>query len=308
MSIHLVTGHAGRNHVDAGSVGLFNCAIFSENEYSVKLDNYGGIYANTISNNKVRISEGNLIMQGRHVSIVDHEDVDIENGASGYYRHDLIVARYELNEADSTESCVLSVLKGTPSTSYSGAKVPEHTSGQIFGGDTVNEMPLFDVFISGLTISRVTPVFKEITSIKEQIEDLDNRKLEANKDINAENHRIFNVSTPSMNKDAANKVYVDDSVKKVSDNVGTISEKLSGVSKIQCGTASIDFSTSSKGSSVSVTFPTAFATVPSVVVQQVFDNANIVVQQADISTTGFTAYLQQMTSSGTRSFSWIAIA
>ena len=78
---------------------------------------------------------------------------------------------------------------------------------------------------------------------------------------------------------------------------------------IQSGTATIEYRTADRNmSSVSVTFTKSFIYKPSVVVQQVFDNKNIVVLDKDITTTGFTAWLDSgFDTSGTRKFSWIAI-
>lgn len=78
---------------------------------------------------------------------------------------------------------------------------------------------------------------------------------------------------------------------------------------IQSGTATIEYRTADRNtSSVSVTFTKSFTHKPSVVVQQVFDNNNIVVLDENITTTGFTAQLNSgFDTSGTRKFSWIAI-
>ena len=48
------------------------------------------------SNNKIRISEGEAIMQGRHwrVKPSTYEEVTIENGMQNMNRKDAIVARY----------------------------------------------------------------------------------------------------------------------------------------------------------------------------------------------------------------------
>ena len=78
---------------------------------------------------------------------------------------------------------------------------------------------------------------------------------------------------------------------------------------IQSGTATIEYRTADRNtSSVSVIFTQSFTHKPSVVVQQVFDNKNIVVLDENITTTGFTAQLDSgFDTSGTRKFSWIAI-
>lgn len=76
---------------------------------------------------------------------------------------------------------------------------------------------------------------------------------------------------------------------------------------VQSGTATIEYS-ATHTTTVDVKFPVKFATAPVVMVSQVFNETNIVVRQEDITTTGFTAKLVAVGSSGYRDFSWLAIA
>lgn len=93
---------------------------------------------------------------------------------------------------------------------------------------------------------------------------------------------------------------------------GTGATSKSGAQKnlgIQYGTASITTKTSGSNSTVTVTFPTAFSSVPKVIVSQVFNDKNIVILKDDISATGFTAALESGFSSVvTRKFDWLAIS
>lgn len=75
---------------------------------------------------------------------------------------------------------------------------------------------------------------------------------------------------------------------------------------IQTGTAKINYGTTS--GSVEVTFPKPYTTAPVVFVSQVFDDTNIILQSYKPTTTGFTAKVgAYFTSSGSRSFQWVAI-
>lgn len=75
---------------------------------------------------------------------------------------------------------------------------------------------------------------------------------------------------------------------------------------IVTGSATIKYGTTSN--TVSVDFGVTFASKPIVVVQQVFDDANIIVVSSNITTTGFKAGLgAYFTTSGSRAFNWIAI-
>lgn len=79
-----------------------------------------------------------------------------------------------------------------------------------------------------------------------------------------------------------------------------------GGKTIFVGSATIAFS--NKMNTVAITFPRAFSAVPNVVIQQVFDTANIILQGYKPTATGFTAQIGgYFSSSGTRQFQWIAI-
>ena len=79
-----------------------------------------------------------------------------------------------------------------------------------------------------------------------------------------------------------------------------------GGKTIFVGSATISFS--NKMNTVSVTFPREFSAVPNVVIQQVFDTANIILQGYKPTATGFTAQIGgYFSSSGTRQFQWVAI-
>lgn len=90
------------------------------------------------------------------------------------------------------------------------------------------------------------------------------------------------------------------------DKATTAIELQLGGKTIFVGSATIAFS--NKMNTVSVTFPREFSAVPNVVIQQVFDTANIILQGYKPTATGFTAQLGgYFSSSGTRQFQWIAI-
>ena len=81
------------------------------------------------------------------------------------------------------------------------------------------------------------------------------------------------------------------------------------INKSLHGTAEISFAPD-KTRTTTVTFASAFDTVPVVFVSQVFSKNNLVVHAGDITSTGFTVTLDcsDMTGEGTRTFSWFAFA
>lgn len=157
-NLHLVTGRAGTAHVTAADHGSLHAAIFGEGEYVL---NRGSQFAPTvISNNTIRIADGDIIMQGRHIRLDEgtYVDMTIENGAQGYYRNDLIVVRYTKDTQSGLEACCLAVIKGTASAE--SAEDPEYTAGDIINDHvSLAEMPLYRVPLDGLNVQTLVPLF-----------------------------------------------------------------------------------------------------------------------------------------------------
>lgn len=165
-NLHLVTGYAGRTHVTAADMAsLFEALIRSGQFVMAAGANFA---ATVVSNNQIRISDGELLMQGRHVKLDPgaYVDLTIDNGAQGYLRNDLIVARYTKNAENGVESCDLVVLKGTAATS--GPADPEYSTGSInAGGDIQHDFPLYRVPLSGLNVGELVALFEPQASLFE---------------------------------------------------------------------------------------------------------------------------------------------
>ena len=157
-NLHLVTGHAGKAHVTAADHASLNAAIFGEGEFVL---NRGSQFAATvISNNSIRIADGDIIMQGRHIRLNEGSYVDlaIENGTQGMNRCDLIVARYTKDSLTGVEDCNLVVIKGTESTGT--ASVPAYNSGDIINDHVlIADMLLYAVNLNGLNVQSVAAQF-----------------------------------------------------------------------------------------------------------------------------------------------------
>lgn len=154
-NLHLVTGYAGQAHVTAADDGSFNTAIFGNGQYV--LDIGSKFAASVVSNNKITIADGDLLMQGRHVRLNEGTTVDltITNGTQGKLRNDLIVARYTKDSVSGVEQVNLVVIQGTAVDSDPAD--PEYTSGDIINDHALlNDMPLYRVPLNGLTVG--TPV------------------------------------------------------------------------------------------------------------------------------------------------------
>lgn len=162
MSIRLITGHTGSAHVTSNDVGSFHAYTLTDGMYVL---NRGEKFAATVlDNNTIRIKDGDLLMQGRHVRQKpgEYTDVTLENGEFNRKRIDLIVVRYSINNVTGVESAELTVIKGTSDASTPSA--PTCQSGSIEDGDTV-DMPLYSVALDGLSVTSTTSLFSVFAPI-----------------------------------------------------------------------------------------------------------------------------------------------
>lgn len=162
-NLHLVTGYAGQSHIKAEDHGSMNAALTNGGSYVLNRGNK--LSASAITSNTVRVLDGDLLLQGRHVRLAENSYVDlaVSSGAQGMYRNDLIVARYTKNSSSGVEECNLVVIKGT---AVSGSpKDPAYNDGDLLNDhDATVDFPLYRVSLNGLTVS-LTKLFDTIEFI-----------------------------------------------------------------------------------------------------------------------------------------------
>ena len=167
-NLHLVTGYAGTPHVASSDQGSFHEAFIRSGQFV--LDVGAKFSASIVTNNQIRVNDGEIMMQGRYVKLTPgaYVDLTIENGAQGYLRHDLVVARYTKNADTGIEECNLVVIKGTPAETNPAD--PEYTTGIInANGALQNDLPLYRVSLSGLVLEGLTALFETEKSIYEYV-------------------------------------------------------------------------------------------------------------------------------------------
>ena len=166
MSLHLVTGHKGEAHITAEDQGGFNAAVLGNVEAIFTTGER--LRASAVTPETVRIYDGELIMQGRHVRISKNPgyvDVPIENGTQDMNRNDLIVVRYTKDELG-FENAEFAVLKGVPSSGTAADPTP--TRGDLLSEKCVlHEMPLYRVKLNGINVEGVELVAETMESISE---------------------------------------------------------------------------------------------------------------------------------------------
>lgn len=161
--VRLETGDTGVA-VTADSDGALYSGMFGVDNYVVSTGNK--FKAEIQSNNKIKISDGSAIMNGRHIRVPagDSELVTINNGSQGMNRIDLIVLRYK-KELTGVESGSLVVIQGEETASE--PKAPDHVNGDILTGATQADFPLYEVKLEGINITDIKPLFQIIGNITE---------------------------------------------------------------------------------------------------------------------------------------------
>ncbi len=165
---HLITGFAGIEHIKSADQGSFNAAFFGTGEFVMEIGSQ--LKATIINNNTVRIADGDLLMQGRHIRInpSTYEDMTIDTGAANMNRIDLIVCTYEKDASSGIETAKIEVVKGT---AVSGsASEPSIVKGNILEGAIKNQMPLYRVNINGVALASVTKKFTTCPTYKKLAE------------------------------------------------------------------------------------------------------------------------------------------
>jgi hypothetical protein len=161
MSVELVTGYYGvdsggkpKRHVSsaedgarqAGTVGLGCYALSTGSKLSATMED-----ANTLV-----VADGDVMMNGRHVSLPDATSFTIPTGVQGQKVSNIAVLRYQ-KAADSVESVTPLVLTGEPSTGTPSD--PEYNEGSILDGDSPVDFPLYRVVINGVNVGDPVPLF-----------------------------------------------------------------------------------------------------------------------------------------------------
>ena len=159
-NLHLITGYLGREHITATDQAAFNAALIGTGQFVLKK---GKVFeALVVSNNQIRIHDGELMMQGRFVRLNPdtYVDLTIDNGTQGKKRNDIIVARYTKNNVTGVEEVNLVVIKGT--LVDSNPVDPEITEGDITNGEAAqHDFPLWRIPLDGLNVGEPVALFGE---------------------------------------------------------------------------------------------------------------------------------------------------
>ena len=144
MTIELVTGRGSTDHVGAEDFGAYQAYTYGPDAYILH-----GCEATVVDSNTVRISEGELLVQGRHIRVKGSEDIAIQSGSVGRNRKDLICVRYAKDQ-NGIEDAPLAAIVGAPVEGT--ASYPSHVEGNILSGEVAADFPLYGISVSGLAV------------------------------------------------------------------------------------------------------------------------------------------------------------
>ena len=113
-----------------------------------------------VNDNTVRLASGLYSMQGYMLSVQagTSQDLTIDSGSAGAYRHDLIVADFVRGGGNTADAFVFKIVKGTNATSAGAAADPVITQDDLRNGGSHRQEILYRVIISGTEISAVERV------------------------------------------------------------------------------------------------------------------------------------------------------
>lgn len=118
-----------------------------------------------ISNNKVRVKDGVIVVGGHFARIPygDYIDCEIVNGQSGRNRNDIIIAKFITTGTGGIDTYTLEVKQGASTTG--SATDPTLTQNNLYESGKIREMPLYRVVIEGLSITKVEKMFESVPTI-----------------------------------------------------------------------------------------------------------------------------------------------
>ena len=153
--MNIITGYRGSPHLTSQQDRNRNIGIFGVTPRIIKgVDSE--MAATIVSATEIQIADGMVVCQGCMSEITrgTSESLTIDNGEQGMARTDLIVIRYSKNSGSGVEDMQLAVIKGTAAAS--NPQTPAYNTGTIANGDTLVDFPLYQVDISGISITGIT--------------------------------------------------------------------------------------------------------------------------------------------------------
>lgn len=150
MGANIITGYTGTRHITPAMDASVYRSIFGEDSWILADGNQ--LAGSMPDINSFTILDGLVSMQGHQVQITQ-ETLSIDTCANGYSRIDLVCLRYEHDNNTAIDSASLVVIKGTEVQDPNTPSVPTHNTGSIDAGASVVDFPLYQINLSGSSIT-----------------------------------------------------------------------------------------------------------------------------------------------------------
>lgn len=168
--MNIITGHTGEPHVRPEQDCAVHQGLVGEGGYILREGN--NLAAEVVSANEIRILDGVISHQGC-LGVIEagtYDTLTIANGTQGMLRKDLIVCRY--TRSSGIESLEFAVIQGTPAAN--NPQAPTYNEGEIASGDSLVDIPVYQVNINGINITsvdRLLDIAESLTGIMALIGD-----------------------------------------------------------------------------------------------------------------------------------------
>lgn len=159
MTLHLVTAAQEEDHISSSDdARLYEAFVGSG---GIVFSQGNKMSASMTDPNTMRIMDGVALLCGRYWNITNYEEVTITNGTPGMNSIALVVANIK---TDPSEAVTLKVYEGVETEGE--PVMPSYIEGDLNGGDTESEMPLYAVTKTGLSVGDPMPQFEVFLSEK----------------------------------------------------------------------------------------------------------------------------------------------
>lgn len=150
MGANIITGYTGTRHITPAMDAAVYRSTFGADSYILSDGNQ--LSASMPDINSFTVLDGLVSMQGHQVQITQ-ETLSVDTCANGYSRIDLVCLRFEHDNNTAIDSTSLVVIKGTEVQDPNTPSVPAYNTGVIDAGASVVDFPLYQINLSGSTIT-----------------------------------------------------------------------------------------------------------------------------------------------------------
>ena len=192
--MELVTGKGATDHVSSADMAsLYRGLLIADDAV---LDTGDKLACTMLDANTAEIGTGDCMLQAHHARVEVAEQLTVRSGSQGFNRNDLVVARYTLGD-NNVQAVYLAVIEGTAVAGT--ASDPAYAEGDIDGGDTLVEFPIWRIPISGVNVGtpeRIMPTVDtlqgQIASVRESVSGLSSSVSSLNSSVSALGARLSN--------------------------------------------------------------------------------------------------------------------